>query len=187
MVLTGTKKKGDISNNIGLAMKVFEEHGDFIRRIIRFHVKNETEAEDLFQDFFLLLVSKPIPEEVQNVRGFINRVVSDKAKDVSRKIGRYQGRIRRYAERRKRIIENGPENIVIEAEEAKKMFELIWRRLPPKEARAVTLRYMNSCDIGEVAEEMGIKQRSVSRYVSAGLKKVRQVLGVNRDNGYDSF
>ena len=183
MVLLGIKKKGDTSNNIGRAMKVFEEHGDFIRTVIRFHVKDKAEAEDLFQDLFLFLVSKPIPGEVQNVRGFLYRVVSDKAKDASRRIERYQRRIRRYPERRKRIIENSPENIVIEVEETKKMFELIRRRLPPKEAQAVTLRYRNGYDIGEVAEKMGIKPRSISRYVSAGLKKVHQVFGVNRDKG----
>ncbi len=173
------KEKGDAQSNADLAEKIFEEHGDFIRTIIHFHMKNETEAEDLFQDFFLFLVSKPIPEEVQNVRGFLYRVVLDKAKDTSRRIKRYQGRIRRYAERRKRIVENCPENIVIEVEETKKMFELIRRRLPPKEARAVTLRYRHSCDIAEVAKKMGIKPRSVSRYVSVGLMKVRQVFGVN--------
>ena len=180
MVIAGIKKKGDASSNINRAMKVFEEHGDFIRTVIRFHVKDRTEAEDLFQDLFLFLVSKPIPEEVQNIRGFLYRVVSDKAKDAFRRIECYQGRIRRYAERRKRIVENHPENIVIEVEEAERMLELISMRLPPKEARAVTLRYKNSCDIEEVAEKMGIKPRSVSRYVSVGLKKVRRVFSVNR-------
>ena len=187
MILSGIKKKGDTSNNLGLAMKVFEEHGDFIRMIARFHVKNEAEAEDLFQDFFLFLVSKPIPEEVQNVRGFLYRVVSDKAKDASRRIERYQGRIRRYAERRGRTIENRPDIIVIEAEETKRMFGLIEKHLPQKEALAVTLRYRNNCDTAKVAKKMGVQPRSVSRYVSVGLKKVRQVFGVNRDNSYDRF
>ncbi|MHC4123295.1 MAG: RNA polymerase sigma factor [Planctomycetota bacterium] len=182
-----TKKKGDVSGNITLAMKVFEEHGDFIRTIIRFHVKNEAEGEDLFQDFFLFLVSKPIPEEVQNVRGFLYRVVSDQIKDALRRIDCYQRRICRYAERHKRIIENCPKNVVIEVEETKKMLELIRRRLPSKEAWAVTLRYGNNCNIGEVADKMGIKPRSVSRYVSAGLKKIRHAFDVNGDNSYDSI
>lgn len=180
-------KKEGVPGNVDRAMKVFEEHGDFIRTIICFNVKNEVEAEDLFQDFFLFLISKPIPEEVQNVRGFLYRVVSDKVKDAFRRIERYQGKIHRYAQRHRHIIENCPENIVIEIEETEKMFDLIRRRLPPNEARAVTLRYRNSCGTGEVAEKMGIRPRSVSRYVSVGLKKVRQVFGVNKGNSYDSF
>lgn len=173
------RKESDAQSNADLAEKIFKEHGDFIRSIIVFSVKNEAEAEDLFQDFFLSLISKPIPQEVQDIRGFLYRVVSDKIKDAFRRISRYQARIHRYAERQRRLVENRPENATIEIEETKKMFELIRTRLPPKEARAVTLRYRNNRDIGEVAEKMEIKRRSVSRYVSAGLKKLRKVFGVN--------
>jgi len=179
-------ERSNTQSNADLAEEIFEEHGDFIRLIIRFHVKNETEAEDLFQDFFLFLVSKPIPEEVQNVKGFLYRVVSDKVKDALRRTSCYQARIRRYAERRRHITENCPEDAVIDVEETKKMFELIRRRLPPKEAWAVTLRYRNNSDVGEIAEKMGIKSRSVSRYVSAGLNKLHQVFCVNEGNSHDS-
>lgn len=179
MSVISVKKKDNVRSNIDLAMKVFDEYGDFIRTIIRFQVKNEAEAEDLFQDFFLFLVSKPIPKEVQNIRGFLCRVVSDKAKDTFRRIARYQARIHRYAEHHKRIMENCPENTVIEAEETQRMFELIRRRLPPNEARAVMLKYRNGCNTGKIAEQMGIKPRSVSRYVSVGIKKIRHVFGVN--------
>ena len=172
-------KKGDAPSNVGLAEKLFIEHGDFIRSVIDFNVKNQVLSEDIFQDLFLFFVSKPIPQDVQSVRGFLYRVVSDRVKDAFRKIGRYQGKIHRYAKCRGRIIEDSPEDIVIEAEEMEKMFELIERRLPKTEALAVTLRYRDNCDTVEVAEKMGIKPRSVSRYVSVGLKKVRQVFGVN--------
>ena len=188
MASVSINKESDTQSNVGLAEKIFEEHGDFIHSIIRFNVNNKVEAEDVFQDFFLSLISKPIPEEVQNLRGFLYRVVSDNVKDALRRTNRYQARIRRYAERHGHIIENCPEDTVIDVEETEKMFELIQRSLPPNEARAITLRYGNNDDIVEVAEKMGIKPRSVSRYVSAGLKKLRQFVGVNnRGNSYDSF
>ena len=41
-------KRIDAQSNADLAEKIFEEHGDFIRLIIRFNVNNEAEAEDLF-------------------------------------------------------------------------------------------------------------------------------------------
>ena len=187
MASVSINKGSDTQSNTNLAEKIFEEHGDFIYSIIRFNVNNKVEAEDIFQDFFLSLISKPIPEEVQNLRGFLYRVVSDNVKDALRRTNCYQTRIRRYAERHRRIIENCPEDVVIDVEETEKMFELIQRSLPPNEARAIKLRYRNNDDIVEVAEKMGIKPRSVSRYVSAGLKKVRQVFGVNnRGNNYDS-
>ena len=184
---SGINKKGDASSNVDRARQIFEEHGDFIHSIIRFSVRNEALSEDLFQDLFLSLISKPMPEEVQNIRGFLYRVVSDSIKDAFRRIDRYQARIRRYAGYPERVTEYRPKNSLIEAEETKRMFELIEKNLPPKEALAVTLRYKNNCDTAKVAKKMGVQPRSVSRYVSAGLRKVRQVFDVNRDNSYDSF
>ncbi|MHC4115559.1 MAG: sigma-70 family RNA polymerase sigma factor [Planctomycetota bacterium] len=171
--------KREVPSNIARTQKVFEEHGDFIRSVIRFNVRNEALCEDLFQDLLLFLISKPIPEDVQNVRGFLYRVISDKIKDTFRRIDRYHERIHRYAEHRAHIIEHQPENSLIEVEETKKMFDLIGKKLPSKEALAITLRYMNSYDTTKIAEKMGIKSRSVSRYVSVGIKKIRQVFGVN--------
>ena len=179
-------ERSGVQSNADLAEKIFEEHGDFIRLFIRFHVNNKAEAEDLFQDFFLSLISKPIPEEVQDVRAFLYRLASDKTKDAFRRIERYQARIRRYAERRRRVIDGSPEHVVIQIEQTEKMFKLIRERLPLSEARAVTLRYRNNRDIGEVAKQMGIKPRTVSRYVSVGLNKLRQVFSVSKGNSYDS-
>ena len=179
MSMPNTNKKGDAPSNVDRVMKVFEEHGHFIRSIIDFNVRNKAEAEDIFQDFFLFLISKPIPDEVQNIRAFLYRVVSDKIKDAFRRIDRYQARIRRYAGYPGRVTEYRLKNSLIEAEETKRMFELIERHLPPKEALAVTLRYKNNCDTAKVAKKMGVQPRSVSRYVSVGLKKARHLFGVN--------
>jgi RNA polymerase sigma factor (sigma-70 family) len=172
-------KKCEVLSKVDCTQKVFEEHGDFIRLVIRFNVRNEALCEDLFQDLLLFLISKPIPEDVQNVRGFLYRMISDRIKDTFRRIAHYHERIHRYAEHHAHIIEHQPENRLIEAEETKKMFDLIGKKLPSKEALAVTLRYKKSYDTTKIAEKMGIKPRSVSRYVSVGIKKIRQVFNIN--------
>ena len=179
MSLLNTNKKGDAPSDVDRAMRVFEEHGHFIRSIIDFNVRDEAEAEDIFQDFFLFLISKPIPDEVQNIRAFLYRLLSDKIKDAFRRIDRYQAKIRRYTTYPGRVTEYRSKNSLIEAEETKRMFELIERHLPQKEALAVTLRYKNNCDTAKVAKKMGVQPRSVSRYVSVGLKKARHLFGVN--------
>jgi len=177
MPTASVTQESDATTNVDRAAEVFEINGDFIRAVIHFHVKNEAEAEDLFQDLFLFLISKPIPEGVQNVKGFLYKVISGMAKEAFRKIERYQARIRKYAKRNVRVIENRPERVLMDVEETKKMFELIERRLPPPEALAVTLRYRDNCNTGEVAAKMGVKPRSVIRYVSSGLKKLRCASG----------
>jgi len=168
-------RKPDAPTNVDLATEVFVAHGDFIRAVIHFHVKNKAEAEDLFQDLFLFLISRPVPEKVHNVKGYLYKVISDMVRDAFRRTEHYQTRIYRYTQRHGRTIENGPEDVLIETEEAEKMFALIERHLPRKEALAVTLRYRDNCDTGEVADKMGVEPRSVSRYVSVGLKKIRGV------------
>lgn len=177
MPTANTNQKCDAPSNVDRAGQAFEEYGDFIRSVIGFYVKNETEAEDLFQDLFLSLISKSMPEEVQDVKAFLYKVISDMVKDAFRRIDRYQAKIRRYAKHNAATIEDCPENVLMEVEETKKMFELIERRLPPKEALAVTLRYRDNRDTGEVAKQMRVKPRSVSRYVSVGLRKVRCFFG----------
>jgi RNA polymerase sigma factor (sigma-70 family) len=178
-------QKSDSLTNVDRATGIFDEYGDFIRSIIRFHVKNESKAEDLFQDLFLSLVAKPIPEEVRNIKGFLYKLISDMIKDAFRRMDRYQARMRRYAERNLRVAENRPETGLIDVEETNKMFGLIERHLSVKEALAVKLRFKDNCDTGETAEIMGVKPRSVSRYVSIGLKRVSHAIEKKREGNYD--
>lgn len=177
MSSTHVRERSRSVSSVEHTAAVFDEYGGFIRAVIRFHVKDETEAEDLFQDLFLLLASKPIPPEVQNVKCYLYKVICDTAKDAFRRMERYQTRVRRYGERNARTIETRPDGALVEAEEKKRMFELIEKRLPPPQALAVTLRFRDNYDTDQVAEKMRIKPRTVSRYVSVGLDKLRCSLG----------
>jgi RNA polymerase sigma factor (sigma-70 family) len=182
MPIASISQKPGVPSNVERAAEVFDEYGGFIRSVIRYHVRDKAEAEDLFQDIFLLLVAKPIPQDVQNVKGFLYRVISDTIKDAFRRIERYQAGMHRYAQHNARIAENRPENVVMGLEETKKMFELIERCLPSPEALALMLRYRDDYDTQEVAERMGVKPRSVSRYVSVGLKKIVLALGEKQES-----
>jgi len=162
--------------NMNAARKIFFEYGDFIYGVIRFNIRDEFEAEDVFHDIFLHLISKPIPKDVRNMKCFLYKVVLDRTKDVVRKIDRYNRRIQRYARSSRYYDETEPENAVIEREETEKMFRLIRKNLSPQEATAIKLRYFHDNKISGVAHKMGIRKRSVSRYISVGLKKVRAVM-----------
>lgn len=186
MATTNIKLKPDAPSNVERAAELFDEYGNFIRSIIRLHVRNEAEAEDLFQDLFISIVAKPIPKEVRNIKAFLYKLISDTVKDSFRRTNRYKTRIRRYAGRHLHIAENHPASGLIDMEETIKMFDLIERHLPTKEALAVTLRFRDNCDTGEVADKMGVTTRSVSRYVSIGLKKISYVLDKKQGSNYDS-
>jgi RNA polymerase sigma factor (sigma-70 family) len=168
-------------SNVARAAEVFSEYGDFIRAVIHYKVKNEALSGDLFQDFFLSLVSKPIPAGVQNVRSYLYRAIVNDIVDTTRRVEKYKTRMNKYAEcLNYSINKNNPENALIEAEETDKMFKLIEGWLRRSEAQAISLRYRDSYNIKEVAKKMHVNNRTVSRYISAGLSKIRQFLTVKR-------
>jgi RNA polymerase sigma factor (sigma-70 family) len=175
------KKESVLPGNVASAAEIFSEYGDFIRAVIYYKVKNEAWADDLFQDFFLSLVSKPIPRGVQNVKSYLYRAIINDIVDTTRRVEKYKTRMNKYAEcLNYSINKNNPENALVEAEETDKMFKHIEGWLRRSEAQAISLRYRNSYNIKEVAKKMHVNNRTISRYISAGLSKVCQFLTVKR-------
>ncbi|MCJ7730508.1 MAG: sigma-70 family RNA polymerase sigma factor [Sedimentisphaerales bacterium] len=167
-------------NNTVRAVEIFALHGDFIRKVIQYRIGDADLADDLFQNFFLSLVARPIPPDVRNVKNYLYRAIINDSFDAVRRVEQYQDRIQRYAERLKNPInKNHPENALIETEETEKMFKMIELSLPPSESQAVTLKFRDNNSIGEAAKQMAVNKRSVSRYISVGLKKLRQILVEN--------
>lgn len=171
----------DYANNVKLAGEVFAKYGEFICAVIRSQIKDKAKTDDIFQNFFLFLVYKPLPANLRNVKSYLYKAIINDIIDSTRKVDRYRALIGRYAERLDfPINRSGPENALIETEEAEKIFKLIEKHLPRSEARAITLRYMNDYSIKDVAEKMNVDGRTVSRYISVGLKKARQFLTIEQ-------
>jgi len=164
-------------NSVLMASELLTEHGNFIRAVIRSQVKNEDQAEDIFQDFFLSLVYKPIPKGVKNIKSYLYRAITNDIVDAVRQVERYRVRIHEYSKQFTNSINNtSPENALIKKEQLDKMFALIKGRLPNSGYQAIFLRYRKHHSLKEVAEKMGVNDRSVSRYICVGLRKIRQLL-----------
>jgi len=162
-------------NNVGTATAVFTEYRDFIHMVICSQVRNKSHADDLFQDFFLSLVSKPIPQNVKNIKSYLYRAISNDIVDTRRQVERHKEKIKKYIERCDfSINKSEPENALIKDEQMNKMFDLIKGRLTSSQSQAITLRYVTNHTIEEVAEKMGVKRTSASRYICTGLRKIRQ-------------
>jgi len=181
-----SSNSNDYPMGVKTAAYVFTEHGDFIHAVIRSRVKDCSEADDLFQDFFLSLVAKPPPLGVKNIKSYLFRAITNDMVDATRRVEKYRARIHRYAEHLRYITGNGdPEKTLARAEEMNRTFELIEGRLQPSETRAITLRYRDDFSVQEVAATMGVDSRSVSKYLYKGLKKIRQLLTVEEDKSND--
>ena len=162
-------------NNVGTATEIFAEHKDFIHMVIYSQVKNKSRADDIFQEFFLSLVSKPIPQNVKNIKSYLYRAICNDIVDTQRQVERYHAQIQKYQERYNFSINNTePENALIRDEQMNKMFGLIRGRLTSSQSQAIALRFGTNRTIREVAEKMGVKCTSVSRYISTGLRRMRQ-------------
>jgi RNA polymerase sigma factor (sigma-70 family) len=171
------KEVDNIMSNMARTAEIFEQHGDFIRRVLRYRIGDEALVDDLYQDFFLSLVARPIPADVRNVKNYLYRAIINDSFDAVRRVEQYQDRIQRYSKRIENPInKDRPENALIENEETEKMLRMIELLLPSSESRSVTLRFKNDNSIGEVAKQMAVNKRSVSRYISVGLRKIRQLL-----------
>jgi RNA polymerase sigma factor (sigma-70 family) len=165
-------------SRVNAVAKIFEEHADFIFEVIRRKSRDELQANDLFQDFFLSLIARPVPRGVQNIRGYLYKAIINDIVDAARRVDRYHNLVRKYAQACGNGIEWGPEGNLVKAEETEKMFELIERRLKYREAHAVTLRFKKSYEINQIAREMGVDNRSVRRFIFRGLNKIRDYVKV---------
>ncbi len=167
----------DYTDNVNVAATLFMEYGTFIRAVIRCQVKNETKADDLFQDFFLSLVANPLPVDARNIKSFLYRAITNDIINAAQRAENYQNKLFKYSERfNYPIYKKTTKDVVIDSEETNRMFELIEMRLRRSEAQAITFRYRNNYNIKEVAMRMNVSSGSVRKYIYVGLSKIRQFL-----------
>ena len=167
----------DYTHNVDTAAKLFVEHGDFIRAVIRWQVKNETQVDDLFQDFFLSLVVNPLPPDIRNMKSFLYKAITNDIINAAQRAKNYQNKMLKCAKHfNDSINKKTPENAFIEAEETNRMFELIEMRLRRSEAQAITFRYRKNYSIKEIAMKMNVSSGTVRKYIYVGFSKIRQFL-----------
>ena len=178
MVGLGTDAKYD-GAALRAAAKVFAEHGSFIRAIIRFQASDESHEEDLWQEFFLTLVRRPMPSDVRNVKSYLYRAITNDVVDMTRRQEKYQHHVKKHAEEiRISINKATPADAIIETEDSDSVFGYLTRQLRRRESQAVTMRYRRNYSIAQIAAEMGVDKRTVSRYLSSGLRRLRAILAI---------
>jgi RNA polymerase sigma factor (sigma-70 family) len=161
------------------AARVFNEYDAFIRTVIRFRAHDKRQEEDLFQEFFLSLIRKPVPPDVRNIQSYLYRAICNHILDSVRTRDSYHRAVRKYAkEIRIPINSRSRRNAILQedAEDKDAMIASFARHLQKREAQAFLLRYRDNFSIGEIAAKMGVNARTVSRYLSEGLKRLRETL-----------
>lgn len=153
--------------NVADAAKVFLDHEDFIKKVISFHIHDEDEAGDLFQDFFLFLIRNPLPPDIQDIESYLYRAITNDITDALRRKEQYKDRLRECVKRVYRpSSQKTPVEAVLEMDELRGLFELIEKNLPRTEAQAVFLKYRDGHDAKGIAKNMGVGIATARGYVS---------------------
>ncbi|MHC4475966.1 MAG: RNA polymerase sigma factor [Planctomycetota bacterium] len=175
--VTPAAPQAQSDEDVSRAADIFARYGDSVRAMILFNVDNEAEADDIYQDLFLSLVRKPVPPGIEDIKGYLYRAIVHDVLDSIRRVKGYQARLARYAGRlRFKAVEEGPERPTLRREEAQRILQLAEEELPPHQAEAVIQRYWHGHSISDAAMKMGVSERSFSRYLCIGLKKIRNLI-----------
>jgi RNA polymerase sigma factor (sigma-70 family) len=158
------------------AAVIFTHYGDFIRSVIRFQAGGGLDVEDLYQEFYLVLIHKPIPAGVQNIEGYLYRVIVHHVINAIRIEQVHTRAVEKYATESSISINNEGSGSALTGEERKNSaVACLADLLPGREGQALALRYRDDCSILEIATQMGITKRTVSRYLSVGLQRLQQL------------
>ena len=168
--------QSSLEHRVAAAAKIFDDHAGFIRIVISSHVQDKDLADDLFQDFFISLISKPLPRGLRNVKGYLYRAIANDIVDATRRMMKYRAYMRKYAECPSRPDrQKTPKETLQETEQAKMVLELIKNRLPCTEAEAVSLRYLESHEVKEIAKTMGVANATARAYVNDAIDRIRRL------------
>jgi RNA polymerase sigma factor (sigma-70 family) len=178
------ENKIETEKRVRRAEDIFETYGDEIRAMISLNVKEQSMADDVFQNLFLSVVHKPIPPHIDRIEAYLYRTITNDVIDETRKTSGYHDVVRGYARHNKhQKTQEPPEDDVIEVEDVRKMLQLIERQLPSREAEAVIRRHVYGNNVSDGAKEMNVDSRSFSRYVSRGKRRIRQLFGKGKEDG----
>lgn len=166
---------GTSGSTVQKATAIFAEHEAFIRASISIHAGDRLDPEDLYQEFYLLLIRKPIPDDVRDIRGYLYRAIGHHVINVIRSGRAYSRTMKKYAEETRISINNEePGNAFIDKEHQNATVAGLAHHLQDREAEAFVLKYRENCDIVEIAAKMGITRRTVSRYLSESARKLHR-------------
>lgn len=163
------------SENVKSAGRIFNEYGDFIYNVIYNQVKDEHLAKDIYQNYFLSLVSKPIPDSTRNVKAYIYQTIKNDIIDTIRRTQRYRKMIEKYVHSLEKNEKNfNSRNALMYGVKDGKLLKRAWRVLDPRETKAVNLRFRKHHSPKEVANIMNVSVDTAYKYVCSGLRKMRK-------------
>lgn len=175
---SGTDAVENNQDPVKYAAEIFDKYEDIIRAVIKATINDKSQQDDIFQDFFISLVRRPVPKYVDNVEGYICRAIKNDIYDAKRKTKNYRSRISKHAYRIEKMHkQQTPQDFAIERELRQNITEVIEQILPMHEANAIFDRFcISNTSLEKDYNKTHKNKRTLSRYVCVGLKNLRESL-----------
>ncbi len=138
-------------------------YADMIYRIAFQNLKNRADAEDIFQEVCIAIITKNPPfDDEMHLKHWIIRTTINKCKNFHK--SPWQSRT-----------ESINEHLELFAPEQKTVMEEIWQ-LPENQRIVIYLYYYESYTIAEIAEILKKNKNTISSWLSRGRKKLKNIL-----------
>ncbi|MCF7974153.1 MAG: sigma-70 family RNA polymerase sigma factor [Phycisphaerae bacterium] len=176
----------DLQERVDCTYNLFAEHGPTLHAMILLHVNDKSLADDIYQDLFVYLVRKPLPKDLETPLTYLWRVVANDVKDAMRKDMCYRNMLKNYWSHFQIGSDNHCKEKVLQFLLAKEKHHILERIILDSdlhlcETKALLEKLNHNSNIREIAERLGVKERTASHYLSTGLKKLRSLLASRSD------
>lgn len=163
--------------------EIYRDNRQFIYKVIRFHLGDSPEVEDAFQSFFLRLLEKPVPKkETVNQRPYLYRMITNSIVDDVRRTKAYKKHISKYSANYDNKSSCCPCEKLIQEEQIDSILNTIESSLPAHLSKTLKLRYKENYSNDQIVDAITAKKRTVIKYLSDGLKRLRMILNKPRTN-----
>lgn len=167
------KEAEEVDPAVQAATAIFSQYGDFIRTVIRFQAENKLDSDDLYQEFYLSLIHKPLPADVRDFKSYLYRAVLNFVISAIRRQKNYSCNLKKYAKEAEISINSRPtKDAFVDDEHQDATVTRLAGHLQQRPAQAFVLKYRDDCSIHEIATKMGVGRRTVSRYLSESIKRL---------------
>ena len=155
----------------------FEGHYEELLRFLARRTGDAARAADIAQDTYVRLAAAPQPAGgVDNPRAYVFRVASNLAVDTLRKEGRIEARSTTI-DGTETIADPlaSPERTLLARERLGLLDEAL-SGLPPNARRALLMSRVNHLTFARIAEELGVSESMVAKYIAQALRACRDHL-----------
>lgn len=154
--------------------RLFTETRNALRRYVRRRTGSRETAEEIVQEAFLRTYERA--DIVQTPRAFLFSTARNLAADVRRHHRATATDLAGDLADHEDATSCGPLEDLLIADEASQILKEAVDRLPPQCQAVFTLKVFHGCSYKEIAEKLGLSQKTVEKHIAVGLRRTHEYL-----------